>query len=102
MRRTVLLFMFLAGCASAAPPVVVPVATTPLLPISAVELRRDLFAFASDSFFGRESGTPNELRAARFLAARVMALGLEPAGDSLSTSACLSSERASVPKHGSR
>lgn len=83
MHRTVLLVVFLWGCASAAPPAVPPVATGPILPISAVELRRDLFAFAADSFLGRESGTPNEARAARFLVDRLVALGLEPAGDSL-------------------
>ena len=46
------------------------------------ELRRDLMIFASDSFRGRKTGTPDELRAARFLATRLAALGLEPAGDS--------------------
>jgi hypothetical protein len=49
---------------------------------NAAELRRDLFAFAADSFRGRETGTPDADRAARFLAARLASLGLEPAGDS--------------------
>lgn len=82
MHRTVLLFVFLTGCASAAPRVIAP-ASTSGLPISAAELRRDLFAFAADSFAGRESGTPSEQRAARFLVDRLVSLGLEPAGDSL-------------------
>ena len=46
-------------------------------------LRRDLFAFADDSFHGRETGTADAQRAAAFLARRVQQLGLEPAGDSL-------------------
>lgn len=79
MHRAVLLAVLLAGCASASrtggPGAIVPV--------SAAELRRDVFAFASDSMAGRETGTPNELRAARFLVTRLIALGLEPAGDSL-------------------
>ena len=52
-------------------------------PISPAALRRDLAAFADDSMRGRETGTPDAFRAARFLADRVRALGLEPAGDSL-------------------
>src|SRR6185369_10583412 len=51
--------------------------------VSASELRRDLFAFADDSMRGRETGTPDAYRAAVFLADRLTALGLEPAGDSL-------------------
>jgi hypothetical protein len=82
MHRTVLLIAFVCACSPAVVPVATPVAA-PTLPISAVELRRDLLAFAADSFLGRETGTPNEARAARFLVNRVMSLGLEPAGDSL-------------------
>jgi hypothetical protein len=52
-------------------------------PMSAPALRRDLAAFADDSMRGRQTGTPDALRAARFLVDRVRALGLEPAGDSL-------------------
>jgi peptidase M28-like protein len=51
--------------------------------ISASELRRDLYAFAADSFRGRETGTPDARRAAVFLAERLMAIGVEPAGDSM-------------------
>ena len=54
-----------------------------LLPIASSELRRDLTVFASDSFAGRETGTPSAMLAARFLVDRVSSLGLEPAGDSL-------------------
>ena len=49
---------------------------------TAEELKRDLYAFADDSMRGRESGTADEHRAAAFLADRIRALGLEPAGDS--------------------
>jgi hypothetical protein len=52
-------------------------------PITADELRRDLFVFAADSLGGRETATPYEKRAARFLVERLVALGVEPAGDSL-------------------
>ena len=51
--------------------------------VNAAELRRDLYAFADDSMRGRETGTEDADRAARFLADRVQRLGLEPAGDSL-------------------
>jgi peptidase M28-like protein len=51
--------------------------------INAAALRRDLYAFADDSFHGRETGTADARRAAAFLARRVQQLGLEPAGDSL-------------------
>jgi hypothetical protein len=51
--------------------------------INATDLRRDLFAFADDSFRGRETGTADAQRAAAYLARRAQQLGLEPAGDSL-------------------
>ena len=51
-------------------------------PVGVDELRRDLDVFASDSFRGREAGTPDELRAARWLAERLRQIGVEPAGDS--------------------
>jgi hypothetical protein len=76
--------VFGAACAStgssstAAPSRAVAAAGEP----DAAELRRDLFAFAADSFRGRETGTPDADHAARFLAARLASLGLEPAGDS--------------------
>ena len=50
--------------------------------IAADELRRDLFVFAADSFGGRETGTIYADKAARWLAARLTTLGLEPGGDS--------------------
>jgi len=50
--------------------------------ISVEELRRDLYAFADDSMRGREAGTEDGRRAAIFLAERLRAAGVEPAGDS--------------------
>lgn len=49
---------------------------------NAAELRTDLFAFAADSFRGRETGTPDADRAARWIARRLATLGVEPGGDS--------------------
>lgn len=82
MHRPVFLLAVLAACAPATSTTV----TVPAGPPAAVvadELRRDLFAFAADSFLGRETGTPSALKAARFLGDRVAAMGLEPAGDSM-------------------
>jgi hypothetical protein len=76
-----LTLLALAACAGAPPGA--PAAAPSLYPISVEELRRDLTVFASDSFAGRETGTPGALMAARFLAVRLMALGVEPAGDSM-------------------
>lgn len=80
--RLVLGLVLLGACAGAA-----TTATSGPMPVPpailSVDLRRDLAVFASDSFAGRETGTPGAMRAARFLVDRVMALGLEPAGDSL-------------------
>ena len=70
-----------------------PYDAAPVVPLTAAErarrvppgedeLRRDLFAFADDSMRGRETGTPDALRAARFIADRLAALGLSPMGDS--------------------
>ncbi len=73
-----------AGCASAplvAPGLPAPAAMRAPVP-TADELRQDLMVFASDSFRGRETGTPDERRAAAFLVTRLTALGLDPAGDS--------------------
>jgi hypothetical protein len=76
--------LLLAACGGA-PIVVVPPAPVPAPQgeIGADELRRDLSAFAADSMRGRETGTDDADRAARFLVSRVQRLGLEPAGDSL-------------------
>jgi hypothetical protein len=97
MRFRLLLLLAVAACAQAAavatsspspdvgvsPLLEMPAATTVYAtPITSDELRRDLMVFASDSFRGREAGTPDAVRAARYLADRAAAVGLEPAGDS--------------------
>jgi hypothetical protein len=88
MRRLVLCVVGLAGCATPAPippppaPAVVAPASAPRATISDAMLRAELTAFAADSFRGREAGTPDGDRAARFLADRLHVIGAEPAGDS--------------------
>jgi hypothetical protein len=65
-----------------APAPAATVAPPPRATISDATLRAELTAFAADSFRGRETGTPDADRAARFLAERLHAVGAEPAGDS--------------------
>jgi hypothetical protein len=90
MRRELILFAALAGCARAqspvapeprVPPVVAAPAGSAASAIVAADLRRDLFVFASDSFMGRETGTEGSHKAGRFIAERLRAAGVEPAGD---------------------
>src|SRR2546423_11658286 len=45
------------------------------------DLKKDLYAMASDHFRGREAGTLDELKAAMWLADQLRAVGLKPAGD---------------------
>lgn len=71
------------GCAAPPAPPAAPAPVARALSVTVGDLRQDLNAFAADSFLGREAGTPNEMRAARFLVDRLVSLGLEPAGDSL-------------------
>ena len=73
--------VMLAACAGSTTATSGPSPAVPA--IRTDDLRRDLTVFASDSFAGRETGTPSAMRAARFLVDRIMSLGLEPAGDSL-------------------
>src|SRR5437016_12014104 len=90
MRRTwtvVTASLAWVGCASGTGPSSSPAPeagerATPATVITADELTRDLYAFADDSMRGRETGTPDATRAARFIGERLAALGLEPAGDS--------------------
>ena len=77
--RSLALFVLVGACAPATP---APAPAPAMLGIETAELRRDLYAFAADSFRGRETGTPDEFRAARWLANRLSTLGVEPAGDS--------------------
>lgn len=84
MRRSALLLLAVfAGCAtpqrSESSPAPAP---APSPPTMAELLKRDLYAFADDSMLGRSAETPNAARAARFIAAKLQALGIQPAGDS--------------------
>ena len=89
-RSAALLVVFAIGCTSASPPPAAvpsspsaaPTAAADPLAIRQDELRRDLTMFAADGFRGREAGTPDATRAARFIVERLAFLGLEPAGDS--------------------
>src|SRR5436305_393544 len=57
--------------------------TTPpgIAAIRSEDLKKDLFAMASDHFRGREAGTPDELRVSVWWAEQLRAAGLRPAGD---------------------
>ena len=88
-RLAALVLLTAAACTSASPPpATVPApAPAPVPPANTTamrvdDMRRDLTTFASDEFRGRETGTQDMMRAARFIADRLAALGLEPAGDS--------------------
>jgi len=50
--------------------------------ITESDVRRILSSLAADSMEGRGTGTPGALKAAKFIAAEMKALGLQPAGDS--------------------
>jgi hypothetical protein len=89
-RAATLLFLALGACSQtpAVEPAPTPAATAPapraaVVPaIDVSALRADLTVFASDAFQGRLAGTPSAQRAAEFIAERLTAAGLEPAGDS--------------------
>ncbi len=84
-------FLTLAGVAfltACMPPVAASTGSTPaqgtppaLSAIDTAQLRRDLYALASDAFRGREAGTLDELRASAWEADRAREAGLQPAGD---------------------
>jgi hypothetical protein len=74
--------VLLAGCQSTPGGGAAATLTPARVEPSAEEIRRDLFAFAADSFRGRETGTPDADRAAQWLARRLASLGVEPGGDS--------------------
>jgi Peptidase family M28 len=76
-----------AGCtapaAGPAPARTLPAGAPPpaLEAITEAELRRDLFALASDEMRGREAGELDEMRASVWVAERAREAGLLPAGD---------------------
>ncbi|HEY4217728.1 MAG TPA: M20/M25/M40 family metallo-hydrolase [Gemmatimonadaceae bacterium] len=65
---------------SSASPVSGPVAPA-LDAITQADLRRDIFAMASDAMRGREAGTLDEMRATSWVADRAREAGLQPMGD---------------------
>lgn len=76
----------LAACgapASGPSPRAMPAGAGPpaLEAITEAELRRDLFALASDELRGREAGELDEMRASAWVAERAREAGLLPAGD---------------------
>ena len=78
---SILAMIGLAACQSGGPATAAAPSPSRLEP-NAVELRSDLYAFAADSFRGRETGTPDADRAAAWIARRLQSLGVEPGGDS--------------------
>ncbi len=81
--QLILPFVALLSLACATAPLPPAHARLPLGEITSAEVTHDVEAFAHDSMRGRLTGTDDAVRAARFLAARLQQLGLEPAGDSL-------------------
>jgi hypothetical protein len=88
--RTLLVPLALAACTAPASgpapggaPRVLPADAPPpaLDAITEAELRRDVFAMASDSMRGREAGELDEMRASVWVAERAREAGLLPAGD---------------------
>jgi len=77
-----LILLATAACAPSAGPAAGAPSPAANLGIPAEDLRRDLYVFAADSFGGRETGTPYADKAARWLAARLTQLRVEPGGDS--------------------
>ena len=52
-----------------------------LAAIKEADLKKDIFELAGDGFRGRRAGTPDELRAAVWVAQKAQEAGLKPAGD---------------------
>jgi len=77
MRSLVLLAAFPAVLLAQRPTDAVPRAIDR---ITEADLRRDLFAMASDDMRGREGGSLDELRASMWVAEQYRLIGLEPAG----------------------
>jgi len=74
-------FVPFAAALLAAAPAAAQTAPPRLATIREADLRRDLYAMASDTFRGREAGTLDEWRASLWLAEQARAAGLKPAGD---------------------
>ncbi|HEY6220839.1 MAG TPA: M28 family peptidase [Gemmatimonadaceae bacterium] len=73
----------IAGCVGQSPPPVGAALRGAPAILDPSVLRRDLGVLAADSMRGRETGSPEAVAAARFIGERLVALGLEPLGDSM-------------------
>jgi hypothetical protein len=75
----------LAACAPATPPVTAPspAAAAPVegTGVREADVREQLYALAADSMEGRETGSRGGMKAAVYLARRLEALGVQPAGE---------------------
>ena len=83
-RALTVLIALLIGCARgpAAGPATAPSGFVPVEAITAAEVERQLRVLAHDSLEGRQTGTAGERAAARFIAAEMQWIGLQPGGDS--------------------
>jgi hypothetical protein len=72
----------LVACASACAPAGGRAGARGDAPVLAEDVRASLFALSADSMEGRMTGSPGGARAARFIAERLRAYGVAPAGDS--------------------
>jgi len=84
MTKHFLKFLLLATCSTS---ILQPTAQAQLAPakglaaIKESDLKTDLYTFAGDGFRGREFCSPDELRAAVWLAGQMRATGMKPAGN---------------------
>lgn len=80
---TLFWLILLSAAASAQNPSARPPATPPpaLSSIRQPDIKADIYTLAGDHFRGREAGTPDELKAATWLADKARAAGLRPGGD---------------------
>ncbi len=90
--RTTRLFSTLAALGAVIIPVTLSAQAKARSPVSAdgvpaamatireADLRRDLYAFASDGMRGREAGTVDEMRASIWIAEQLRRMGVKPAG----------------------
>ena len=69
------------GLVSALLALLLTVAAAPPAPPAAAELQAHVLALTGPEMEGRGSGTPGGDRAARYIAAELARLGLEPGGD---------------------
>ncbi|HEV3327057.1 MAG TPA: M28 family peptidase [Puia sp.] len=79
---TILAALFLSIATIAQKPITQASSTPPALSsIRQLDIKADIYTMAGDHFRGREAGTPDELKAASWLADKARAAGLRPGGD---------------------